>query len=400
MASSRGRVLTPAPGIRSSEIPLFLPDEIVPLSPVTDNRNFIYYSKAAKLVYDRSLSSRETGDSKMKAMVLKEISPIENEPLKMEELPDPIPGPKQILVRISACGICHTELDEIEGRLSPKVPMVLGHQIVGRVEAMGTGATRFSPGDRVGIAWINSACGKCHFCKEGHENLCLEFRGTGCHVPGGYAEYTVVSEDFAYLIPEKFSDAGAAPLLCAGAVGYRDLILSGIRKGQTLGLFGFGASAHIVLQVANHWGCEVFVFTRGGEHRTLAKKLGASWAGKSEDEPPKKLRCAIDFTPVGETVPYALRVLEKGGRLVIAVIRKRNPIPPLDYAHLLWDEKEMKSVANITRKDAQEFLPLAAEIPIIPQVQEFRLEEANHALILLKQGKIQGAGVLKMHEER
>ena len=332
----------------------------------------------------------------MKAMVLKAISPIEKEPLKMEDLPDPIPGPKHILVKISACGICHTELDEIEGRLSPRLPMVLGHQIVGRVEGSGSGATKFVLGNRVGIAWINSACGKCHFCKEGRENLCPEFRGTGCDAHGGYAQYTVVSEDFAYLIPQRFSDAEATPLLCAGAIGYRDLILSGIRKGQTLGLFGFGASAHIVIQIARHWGCEVFVLTRGEEHRALAKKLGATWTGKPEDEPPKKLHCAIDFTPVGETVPHALRALEKGGRLVLAVIRKRNSIPPLDYAQLLWDEKEIKSVANITRKDALEFLPLAAEIPIIPEVREFKLEEANQALLLLKQGRIQGAGVLRM----
>jgi len=351
-------------------------------------------SQSIRVWYANSRIGME--DEEMKSMVLKEISPVENEPLKMEDLPDPVPGPKQILVRISACGICHTELDEIEGRLPPRLPMVLGHQIVGRVEGLGSGATKFSLGDRVGIAWINSACGKCHFCKGGHENLCSEFQGTGCHVHGGYAQYTVVSEDFAYLIPERFSDAEATPLLCAGAIGYRDLILSGIKKGQILGLFGFGASAHIVVQMARYWGCEVFVFTRGEEHRDLAKRLGASWTGRPGDDPPRKLHCAIDFTPVGETVPQSLRVLEKGGRLVLAVIRKRNPIPPLDYAQLLWDEKEIKSVANITRKDAREFLPLAAEIPIIPRVQEFKLEEANHALILLKQGKIQGAGVLRM----
>lgn len=332
----------------------------------------------------------------MKAMVLKKISPIEKEPLKMMDLSDPVPGLKEILVKISACGICHTELDEIEGRLPPRLPIVLGHQIVGRVKELGSGVTKFNLGDRVGIAWINSACGKCHFCKEGHENLCSEFQGTGCHTDGGYAQYTVVSEEFAYSIPKRFSDAEAAPLLCAGAIGYRDLILSDIKKGQTLGLFGFGASAHIVIQVAKYWGCEVFVFTRGEDHRKLAKKLGASWAGGPEDEPPRKLHCAIDFTPVGETVPHALKVLEKGGRLVLAVIRKRNPIPPLDYARLLWDEKEIKSVANITRRDAREFLPLAAEIPIIPEVQEFKLEEANRALILLRHGKIQGAGILTM----
>jgi len=332
----------------------------------------------------------------MKAMVLKEISPIEKEPLKMMELPDPVPGPKEILVKISACGVCHTELDEIEGRLPPKLPIVLGHQIVGRVEKSGSEARKFNLGDRIGIAWINSSCGECQFCRQGNENLCSEFRGTGCHVNGGYAQYTVVSQDFAYLIPERFSDAEATPLLCAGAIGYRDLMLSSIKKGQTLGLFGFGASAHIVIQIAKYWGYEVFVFTRGEEHRSLAKKLGASWAGGPEDQPPGKLHCAIDFTPVGETVPHALKVLEKGGRLVLAVIRKRNPIPPLDYAQLLWDEKEIKSVANITRRDAQEFLSLAAEIPIIPEVQEFKLEKANEVLILLKQGKIQGAGVLRM----
>jgi propanol-preferring alcohol dehydrogenase len=332
----------------------------------------------------------------MKAMVLKETSPIEKKPLKITDLPDPVPGPKEILIKISACGICHTELDEIEGRLPPKLPIVLGHQIVGRVEKLGIEAKHFNIGDRVGIAWINSACRTCHFCLEGNENLCLDFRGTGCHANGGYAQYTVVSEDFAYLIPERFSDVEAAPLLCAGAIGYRDLILSGIKQGQTLGLFGFGASAHIVIQTAIYWGCEIFVFTRSEAHRRLAKKLGATWAGGPEDHPPHELRCAIDFTPVGETVPHALRVLEKGGRLVLAVIRKRNPIPPLDYGQFLWDEKEIKSVANITRKDAQEFLPLAAKIPIIPEVQEFKLEEANQALILLKQGKIQGAGVLRM----
>ena len=332
----------------------------------------------------------------MKAMVLNKISPIEKEPLKMMDLSDPVPGLKEILVKISACGICHTELDEIEGRLPPRLPIVLGHQIVGRVKELGSGVTKFNLGDRVGIAWINSACGECHFCKEGHENLCSEFQGTGCHTDGGYAQYTVVSEEFAYSIPKRFSDAEAAPLLCAGAIGYRDLILSDIKKGQTLGLFGFGASAHIVIQVAKYWGCEVFVFTRGEDHRKLAKKLGASWAGGPEDEPPRKLHCAIDFTPVGETVPHALKVLERGGRLVLAVIRKKNPIPPLDYAQLLWDEKEIKSVANITRRDAREFLPLAAEIPIITEVQEFKLEEANRALILLRHGKIQGAGVLTM----
>jgi len=332
----------------------------------------------------------------MKAMVLRETSSIEKKPLRMENLPDPVPGPGEILVKVSVCGVCHTELDEIEGRLQPKLPVVLGHQVVGKVTALGSGAKRFQLGDRVGIAWIYSACGKCRFCRRGDENLCSDFKGTGCHANGGYAQYMVIPEDYAYLIPERFSDSQAAPLLCAGAIGYRDLMLSGVKKSQTLGLFGFGASAHIVIQAAKYWGCEVFVFTRGEEHRELAKKLGASWTGGPEDQPPRKLDCAIDFTPVGESVLNALRVLEKGGRLILAVIRKRNPIPPLDYSKHLWDEKEIKSVANITRKDAEDFLSLAAEIPIIPEVQEFELAGANQALLLLKQGRIQGSGVLRV----
>ena len=334
----------------------------------------------------------------MKAMVLKGISPVEEEPLQRTDLPVPVPGPKEILVRVSACGVCHTELDEIEGRLKPNLPIILGHEIVGRVERLGSEANRFELGDRVGIAWIHSACGKCHFCQEGNENLCEEFRGTGCHANGGYGELTLVKEDFAYPIPERFSDSEAAPLLCAGAIGYRNLRLSGIKRGQSLGLFGFGASAHIAIQIARYWGCEVFVFTRSEAHQNLAKRLGAHWAGGPDDEPPRKLHSAIDFTPVGETVPKALKALDKGGRLVLAVIRKRNLIPALDYTQHLWDEKEIKSVANITRKDAQDFLLAAAKIPIIPEVQEFKLEEANRVLILLKQGIIQGAGVLRMND--
>ncbi len=332
----------------------------------------------------------------MKAMVLNEIMPVESEPLQVKDLPEPVPSQGEILVKVSVCGICHTELDEMEGRLQPSLPMVLGHQVVGRVAALGSGVQRFRLGDRVGIAWIYSACGKCHFCEEGNENLCFDFKGTGCHANGGYAQYMVVNEHFAYPIPERFSDAQAAPLLCAGAIGYRDLLLSGIKKGQRLGLFGFGASAHIVIQIATYWGCEVFVFTRSEAHRDLAKRLGASWAGGPGDHPPRKLHAAIDFTPVGETVSKALKILEKGGRLILAVIRKRDLIPPLDYSQHLWDEKEMKSVANLTRKDAEDFLSLAAEIPIVPEVEAFQLEEANRALLLLKQGKIQGAAVLRI----
>jgi len=334
----------------------------------------------------------------VKAQILKQTALVETRPLELVEMSVPQPGRKEILVKVTACGICHTELDEIEGRLIPKLPVVLGHEIVGRVAALGKGAGKYRIGDRVGIAWIHSACGKCRFCRAGLENLCSDFKATGCDTNGGYAEYTVVSENFAYPIPTRFSDVQAAPLLCAGAIGYRDLRLSGIKPGQTLGLFGFGASAHIVLQLAKHQGCEVFVFTRGEEHRQLARQLGAVWVGNPEDVSLQKLDCAIDFTPVGETVPMALKVLEKGGRLVVAVIRKRTPIPPIDYACLLWDEREIKSVANITRQDVLEFLPLAAEIPILTEVEEFSLEQANDALILLKEGKVRGAAVLKIGE--
>ncbi len=342
----------------------------------------------------------------MKAMILKKVAPIEEEPLQLEELPTPQPGPKQIRVKISTCGICHTELDEIEGRLQAKLPIILGHEIVGRVESLGPEATKFKLADRVGIAWINSACGKCHFCRQGNENLCSEFQGTGCNANGGYSEYTVVSEDFAYLIPDRFSDSEAAPLLCAGAIGYRALKLTNLQDGQILGLFGFGASAHIVIQIAKHRysNCKVFVFTRPRqkEHQDLAEKLGADWVGVTGDTPPGKLNCAIDFTPAWKPVVEAMRVLEKGGRLVINAIRKeekdKETLLKLDYPNHLWLEKEIKSAANITKKDAEDFLPLAAEIPIVPEIQEFRLQEANEALILLKHGKIQGAGVLKISE--
>jgi propanol-preferring alcohol dehydrogenase len=339
----------------------------------------------------------------MKAMVLKKISLVEEKPLELVDLPKPVPESKQILVKVSACGVCHTELDEIEGRVPPsRFPMVLGHEIVGKVEDLGPGVTKFKEGDRVGIAWINWACGECSFCRKGEENLCDKAKWTGKDVNGGYAQYTVVSEDFAYPIPERFTDLQAAPLLCAGVIGYRALRLSGMEDGKVLGLYGFGASAHIVIQVAKYKypNSKVFVFSRPEqkEHQNLARKLGANWMGATGDTPPEKLDCAIDFTPVGVPVREALRNLEKGGRAVINAIRKIMPIPELDYAEHLWYEKEVKSVANVTRRDAQEFLPLAAEIPIMPEVREFRLEEANEALILLKEGKIRGAGVLSIPE--
>lgn len=344
----------------------------------------------------------------MKAMVLKKIAPVEEEPLELQDLPTPYPGPNQIRVKISACGVCHTELDEIEGRLEPKLPIILGHQIVGIVEGLGYGANRFELGDRVGIAWINSGCGRCDFCQQGNENLCSEFQGTGCDVNGGYAQYTIVSENFAYPIPDRLSDCQAAPLLCAGAIGYRALRLTNLRDGQILGLFGFGASAHIVIQIVKYKypNSKVFVFTRLQQknHHDLARKLGADWVGATGDTPPAKLNCAIDFTPAWKPIVEALRVLERGGKVVINAIRKekrdKDAILNLDYPTHLWLEKELKTVANITRRDTEQFLLLAAEIPIIPKVQEFKLEQANEALILLKKGGIQGAGVLRMPDRQ
>jgi len=332
----------------------------------------------------------------MKAQVLKKQAPIESAPLELTDLPVPEPGPGQVLVEVSACGVCHTELDEIEGRLTPHLPIVPGHEVVGRVVAVGKNVRKYRKGDRVGIGWIYSACGKCRFCRAGLENLCADFKATGCDPDGGYAEYMVVPQESAFPVPQAFSDAQAAPLLCAGAIGYRDLRLAGIQPGQTLGLFGFGASAHIVIQLARHQGCEVFVLTRGEEHRRLAEQLGANWTGSPDDTPPRKLDRAIDFTPVGETVPRALELLDGGGKLVIAVIRKRTPVPPIDYGRLLWHEREIKSIANITRRDLSEFLPLAAEIGIKTEVQEYPLKEANRVLKMLKDGTVRGAAVLRI----
>ena len=341
----------------------------------------------------------------MKAMVLNEIfSFAENrEPLKMLDLPDPVPGEGEILVKISACGVCHTELDEIEGRTPPpRFPMVLGHQVVGNVIETGKDTGRLRSGDRVGIGWIYSACGKCEFCIKGDENLCEEFKATGRDAYGGYAEYITVLEDFAYKIPDTFSDSEAAPLLCAGAIGYRSLRLTNMKDGQRLGLTGFGASAHLVLKMVKfkYPESEVFVFARSEKERAFAKELGVVWAGGTEESSPVKLDCIIDTTPVWKPVIEALRNLECGGRLVINAIRKeevdKEHLLRLDYPVHLWLEKEIKSVANVTRKDVREFLELAARIPIRPEVEEFSLEEANKALTELKTRKIRGAKVLKI----
>jgi propanol-preferring alcohol dehydrogenase len=332
----------------------------------------------------------------MKAMLLKEPRPIEEKPLVMTEVEKLTPGSQEVRLRVLTCGICHTDLHVVEGELPPKkLPIIPGHQIVGIVESVGKRVTRFKVGDKVGVAWLNSTCGKCEFCLKGKGNLCEKARFTGYDVDGGYAEYTVVSQDFAYPIPQGFSDIEAAPLLCAGVIGFRALRLSEIEKGGRLGLFGFGASAHIVTQIARYWGCQVYVFTRGKEHRKLARDLGAVWAGGAEDTPPAKMQSAIIFAPAGRLVLDALRVLEKGGTLALAGIYM-TPIPELDYQKHLYYEKTVRSVSNSTRKDAEDLLKVAAEIPIRAEVQEFPLAEANRSLLLLKQGKIQGAGVLRV----
>ena len=335
----------------------------------------------------------------MQAMILDRSCPVEERPLKLADLPIPKPGDKEILVKVSVCGACHTDLDEVEGRLMPsKFPIVLGHQVVGTVADVGKAVSKFNGGERVGITWLYQACGECNLCRTGQENLCSNAKWTGKDADGGYAEYMVITEDYAYRIPERFSDSQAAPLLCAGVIGYRTLRLSEITDGQKIGLFGFGACAHILIQVIRHKfpNSEVFVFTKTAEHAELAKSLGAVWTGRFADHPPAKLNRVMDFTPVGECVRDALAVLDKGGRLVINAIRKETPVPALDYADYLWLEKEIKSVANVTRKDAEEFLPLAAEIPIVPTVEEFALSEANEVLISIKRSKLRAAGVLKI----
>lgn len=337
-------------------------------------------------------------------MVLNAVSRVEDRPLQLEELSVPEPGPGEVRVKVLSCGVCHTEIDEIEGRVPPSsFPMVPGHEVVGVVDGKGQGAERFQKGDRIGIDWLGWACGQCRFCLAGQENLCERAAWTGKDVYGGYAEYAVVAEAFAYPIPQRFSAMEAAPLLCAGVIGYRALRLTGMGDGDVLGLYGFGASAHIVIQVARHSypSSRVCVFTRPQqrEHQDAARGLGADWVGGTGDTPPWPLDRAIDFTPVGAPVREALRNLQRGGRVVVNAIRKTEPIPELYYTEHLWYEKELKSVANVARRDAEEFLPLAAEIPIVPHVEPFRLEDANEALAVLKEGRMRGAGILMISEE-
>lgn len=339
----------------------------------------------------------------MKAWVINNICDLGNEtkPLRLIEMPKPQPGEGEILLKVKACGVCHTEIDEIEGRTPPpSFPMIPGHQVVGIIEDMKGKRKDISMGDRVGVAWIYSACGSCEYCQSGQENLCAGFLATGRDANGGYAEYMVVPESYVYKIPDLFSDAEAAPLLCAGAIGYRSLALCNMKDGMRLGLTGFGASAHLVLKLAKYMypKSEVYVFARSPDEREFAKQLGALWAGDTSDIPPQQLHCIIDTTPVWKPVVEALNCLTPGGRLVINAIRKESIdtdyLLKLDYPQHLWMEKEIKSVANVTRKDVEEFIKIAAEIPFKPEVQEYPFEQANEAIMDIKNRKVKGGKVL------
>jgi propanol-preferring alcohol dehydrogenase len=329
----------------------------------------------------------------MRAQVLETPRPAGEEPLVPAERPVPTPSRGEILIRVRACGVCHTDLHTVEGEIPlPRLPIIPGHQVVGRVERLGDGCSRFAAGDRVGLAWLREACGACAFCRRGEENLCEGARFTGYHADGGYAEYAVAPEAFAYPLPAAYGDEEAAPLLCAGIIGYRALRLSGAARGGRLALYGFGASAHITLQIARYRGLEVDVFTRSREHRSLALDLGAAWAGQAGDVPPAPADAAILFAPAGRLIPAALRALRRGGTLVIAVIHL-DRIPEMDYG-LLFEERVLRTVTASTRRDGEELLAAAAEARVRPRVQRFPLAEANRALRLLKEGVIRAAAVL------
>lgn len=331
----------------------------------------------------------------MKAMILREPKLAEENPLALADLPLPEPSLGQVRLRVQACGVCHTDLHLVEGEIPlPKLPVVPGHQIVGQVDALGRNVSRFAPGDRVGVPWLYSTCGRCEACQRGLENLCDNALFTGQHADGGFAQYMVVPAEFAYPIPEGFADEQAAPLLCAGIIGYRSLRLCEIEPGGRLGLYGFGASAHVTIQVARYWDCEVYVFTRSPDHQRHALDLGAAWAGQAQESPPGQLDSAITFAPAGWLVPEALRVLRKGGTLAINAIHM-SPIPEMPYA-LIYGERTVRSVANATRQDAEELLQLAAEIPIRTEVELYPLLEANEVLKRLKRSEVQGAAVLQI----
>jgi len=333
----------------------------------------------------------------LKACVLQTPAAIETNPLEYADVATPQPNRGQVMVRVHACGVCRTDLHVIEGELPPrKSPVIPGHQVVGVIEKRGERAQRFAMGARVGIAWLHQTDGTCEYCRRGAENLCDRPTFTGYSVDGGYAEFIVAPEDFVYPIPEGFPDEQAAPLLCAGIIGFRSLRLSGIKAGGCLGFYGFGAAAHVAIQVARHWGVDVYASTRDARHQNLALELGAVWAGGTFDEAPKKLEAAIVFAPAGEIVPAALKALKKGGVLVLGGIHM-SPIPSFSY-DLLYQERIIRSVANNTRKDGEDFLRVAAEIPIRTRVQSFPLREANRALNALKNDAVPGAAVLRVSE--
>jgi propanol-preferring alcohol dehydrogenase len=330
----------------------------------------------------------------MKACLLRTPAPIEKNPLEFAEIPTPTPQGDQVLVRVRACGVCRTDLHVVEGELAPrKSPVVPGHQVVGVVEQLGEKATRLSVGARVGVPWLHRTCGACAFCRSGRENLCDAAAFTGWTVDGGYAEYVVAPEAFVYRIPDGFGDLEAAPLLCAGIIGFRCLRACGLQAGQVLGMYGFGAAAHVAIQVARHWGLRVFAFSRDAKHQQHARELGAEWAGTTLQAPPAKLDAAIIFAPAGELAIEALKVMKKGGAVVMGGIHS-TPIPQIEYP-LLYDERLIRSVANNTRADGKDFLRVAAEIPIRTEVKLYPLHEANAALQEHKRGAIRGAAVLQ-----
>ncbi|HWR37243.1 MAG TPA: zinc-dependent alcohol dehydrogenase family protein [Clostridia bacterium] len=332
----------------------------------------------------------------MKAMLLHKARPIEEHPLRLEDVALPDPADEQVRVRVSVCGLCRTDLHTVEGDLAlPKLPVVPGHQVVGVVDAVGKRVRTHKEGDRIGVPWLYWTCGECTFCRSGRENLCERAKFTGLHANGGYADALVVDERFAFRLPDAFTDENVAPLLCAGVIGYRSYKLSGISSGGRLGLFGFGASAHIVLQLARFHKCEVHVFTRTESHRKLARELGAAWVGGADESSSAELDSAIVFAPAGKVVPEALRHVRKGGTVALAGIAMTE-IPPMAYS-LLYYEKVLRSAANSTRDDVREFLQLATDIPIRTAVQSFALEDANEALSAMKHSRIEGAGVLRVN---
>lgn len=325
-------------------------------------------------------------------MVLERAAPAEASPLVPRDRPDPRPAAGEIVIEVDACGVCRTDLNIVEGEVSAGMPIVPGHQVAGRVVECGAGTERFRSGDLVGVGWLSETCGECAFCVSGRENLCRRARFTGRDRDGGYAERMTAPAGSAYRLPPQFTPTKAAPLLCAGVIGYRTLRLSGARKGGRLGLFGFGASAHLVLPVARHIGCEVFVFTRERRHQDLAREMGAVWVGDTREDPGVVLDAAALFAPAGEIVPIALERLDRGATLAINAIHM-SPIPSFDYEKLSG-ERVVRSVTNFTRRDAEEFLDLAARIPVLAETESFELEEANEALVRVKRGEIRGAAVL------